>query len=85
MASNGISTLATKASRRAAKIAIAESKRQAIGTRGYRVNHYYIGTVSPTPHRPWSQISPVPHDAPIYTQDSAYYLATEDDLQIITE
>lgn len=85
MALNGISTLAGKASRRAAKIALAESKRQAVGTNGYRLFNFYIGTVSPTPNRPWSQFRPAPHDAEFDTQDSEFYFATEDDLQLITE
>jgi hypothetical protein len=85
MAANGISTLASKSSRRAAKIALAESKRQAIGTNGYRLYNFYIGTVSPTPSRPWSQFRPAPHDAEIDTQDGDSYFATEDDLQLITE
>lgn len=54
MASNGISTLPTKAARKAAKIALATAKRSAIGTNGYRQNHIYDSTAkSPTAHRPW--------------------------------
>jgi len=85
MAANGISTLASKSSRRAAKIALAEAKRQAIGTNGYRLYNFYIGTVNPTPGRPWSQFRPAPPDAEIDTQDGEFYFATEDDLQLITE
>ena len=54
MAANGISTLPTKAARKAAKIALATAKRSAVGTNGYRIYHTYVGTVSPTPHRPWN-------------------------------
>jgi hypothetical protein len=85
MALNGISTLPSKTSRRDAKIALAEAKRQAVGTNGYRIYNYYIGTVSPTPHRPWSEFRPAPHDAEIDTQDGGFYFATEDDIQITTE
>jgi hypothetical protein len=85
MAQNGISTLATKASRRAAKIALAESKRQAVGTRGYRLYNFYIGTVSPTPNHPWSQFRPAPHDAEFLTENGEFYLETEDGLQLTTE
>lgn len=85
MALNGISTLPNKSDRKAAKIALAESKRQAIGTNGYRLYNFYIGTVSPTPSRPWSQFRPAPHDAEFITQDGEFYFVTEDDLEIITE
>lgn len=54
MASNGISTLPTKAARKVAKIALAASKRSAVGTNGYRSNHTYDATAkSPTTPRPW--------------------------------
>lgn len=52
MAANGISTLPTKAARKAAKIALAEIKRQTPGPT-FRLYSVYVGTVSPTPHRPW--------------------------------
>lgn len=85
MAQNGISTLADKASRRAAKLALAGAKRQAVGTPGYRINNFYIGTVSPTPNRPWSQFMPTPHDAEFSTENGEFYIETEDGLQLITE
>lgn len=85
MALNGISTLASKAARRAAKIALAEAKRQAIGTPGYRINNVYVGTVSPTPNYPWSQFRTAPHDAEFLTENGEFYLETEDGLQLTTE
>lgn len=39
MAQNGISTLPTKEARQAAKLALAQAKRQAAGTAGYRYNN----------------------------------------------
>lgn len=61
MAANGISTLPTKVERRTAKISLAEVKR---GTAGpmYRSYNVYIGTVSPTLHRPWGQVASPPVD-----------------------
>lgn len=53
MAANGISTLANKASRKAAKIALAQAKRQMSGTIGFRSYNVYVGTVSPIIGRPW--------------------------------
>ena len=54
MAANGISTLPTKAARKAAKLASAQAKRSAVGTNGYRVNHHVDTSMkSPTLHRPW--------------------------------
>jgi hypothetical protein len=54
MAANGISTLPTKAARKAAKLAAAQAKRSAAGTPGYRPLHTLDTTlVSPTPGRPW--------------------------------
>lgn len=52
MAANGISTLPTKEARKAAKIALAAAKRSTPGP-GWRLYAAYVGTVSPTPHRPW--------------------------------
>ena len=78
MALNGISTLASKAARRAAKIALAEAKRQAIGTPGYRINNVYVGTA-------WSQFRTAPHDAEFLTENGEFYLETEDGLQLTTE
>ena len=85
MAQNGISTLVNKADRRAAKLALVAIKRQAVGTPGYRINNYYVGTVSPTPNRPWSQFGSAPHDAEFSTENGEFYLETEDGLQLITE
>lgn len=53
MAANGISTLSDKAARKAAKIALAQAKRQDPASAGYRELNVYSGTVSPTPGRPW--------------------------------
>jgi hypothetical protein len=54
MALNGISTLSTKAARKAAKIVLATAKRAAVGTNGYRQNHIFDSTAkSPVVHRPW--------------------------------
>jgi hypothetical protein len=54
MARNGISTLPTKAARKAAKLALAATKRTQVGTNGYRQFHIVDVTAkSPTPHRPW--------------------------------
>ena len=39
MSANGISTLPTKAARVAAKLALAKTKRSAVGTPGYRALH----------------------------------------------
>lgn len=83
MAQNGISTLENKAARRAAKIALAEAKRQAVGTLEYRINNFYVGTVSPTPNRPWSQFRPA--RTVFLTEDGEFYLETEDGLQLTTE
>jgi hypothetical protein len=61
MAANGISTLPTKEERKSAKIALAEIKRGTIGPM-YREYNIYIGTVSPTPHRPWGLVASPPID-----------------------
>jgi hypothetical protein len=54
MAANGISTHASKAARKAAKLAAAQAKRAATGTPGYRpLNTLDTSLVSPTPGRPW--------------------------------
>ena len=54
MAANGISTLVNKEDRKTAKLNLAAAKRQQTGTNGYRELKYYVGTVSPSPGRPWS-------------------------------
>jgi hypothetical protein len=54
MSANGISTHLPKSERRALKLALAETKRQAVGTNGYRVLNKNTGTVIPTIGRPWS-------------------------------
>lgn len=84
MAANGISTLPTKIARIEAKIALAQAKRQAIGTNGYRVLNYYIGTVSPTPGRPWSETPPIASGTNITTEDGNIVI-TEDNFEIVTE
>lgn len=56
MAANGISTLPTKEQRKSAKISLAEIKRSTGGPM-YRQYNVYVGTVSPTLHRPWSSIA----------------------------
>jgi len=66
MAANGISTetvgspidwAATKAKRRDDKLALAQTKRQAAGTQGYREYNVYTspGTVSPAEGHPWTK------------------------------
>ena len=54
MSANGISTLPTKAARKAAKLALAQAKRSAVGTNGYRQNHTLDTALkSPTVGHPW--------------------------------
>ena len=48
MSANGISTLGTKQARQEAKIALAQAKRQATGTNGYRANNIADVTELPT-------------------------------------
>ena len=48
MAKNGISTLATKEERQLAKLNLAQTKRQLVGTAGYRTNRYYDVHLLPT-------------------------------------
>lgn len=48
MSANGISTLTTKQARQEAKLAIAQTKRQATGTNGYRTNNVADVTELPT-------------------------------------
>ena len=48
MSANGISTLATKADRQIAKLELAQTKRQLVGTAGYRTNRYYDLDLLPT-------------------------------------
>lgn len=63
MAANGISTelganpTATKLKRRNDKLALAKTKRQAVGTNGYRQYNKYTspGTVAPAEGRPWTK------------------------------
>lgn len=54
MAANGISTHSPKSERKALKLALAQEKRQMVGTNGYRVLNKLTGTVNPTIGRPWS-------------------------------
>jgi len=84
MAANGISTLPNKQDRKLAKIALATIKRQAHGTNGYRVLNYYVGTVSPTPGRPWSIFSPAPHGANL-DDELGHDFITENNIELITE
>jgi hypothetical protein len=69
MALNGISTervapggvynaAATKLKRRDDKLALAQTKRQATGTAGYRPYNVYTspGTVSPAEGHPWTKV-----------------------------
>ena len=54
MSKNGISTLPTKAARKAAKLALAQTKRATTNTNGYRPLHILdISLKSPTQGRPW--------------------------------
>ena len=54
MAKNGISTLPDKAARKAAKLALAQTKRSAAGTNGYRPLHVLDTSLkSPSQGRPW--------------------------------
>lgn len=60
MAQNGISTLSSKSDRKAAKMALAQTKRKAGGDTTkpyYRVLNVYTspGTVSPTDGHPWTK------------------------------
>jgi len=48
MAANGISTLSTKELRQVAKLELAQTKRQLVGTAGYRTNRYYDLSLLPT-------------------------------------
>lgn len=48
MAANEISTLPTKEARQIAKLELAQTKRQQIGTQGYRENRYYDLDLLPT-------------------------------------
>ena len=69
MAANGISTevvapggvynaAATKLKRRDDKLALAQTKRQLVGTVGYRPYNVYTspGTVSPAEGHPWTKV-----------------------------
>lgn len=84
MALNGISTLANKQDRKAAKIVLAMTKRQLIGTPGYREYNTYVGTVSPVIGRPWSTFAPVPHGA-VIDAENGDDLLTENGDTLITE
>ncbi len=54
MSQNGISTLPSKAARKAAKLALAKTKRSAVGTPGYRPLHTLDTSLkSPIQGRPW--------------------------------
>jgi len=80
MSLNGISTLPNKIDRKNAKIALAEAKRQAIGTIGYRDLNHYAGYASPVLGRPWSAFAPVPSGLPIIDEDN-----TLGDIEFVTE
>lgn len=56
MALDGISTHTPKAERRDLKLSGAQTKRQAVGTPGYRQYNVYTspGTVAPAIGRPWT-------------------------------
>ena len=54
MSANGIAELPTKAARIAAKMALAQAKRAAAGTNGYRPNHV-IDAPQVSPPRPFPQ------------------------------
>jgi hypothetical protein len=84
MALNGISTLANKQDRKAAKIALSSAKRQVIGTPGYREYNTYVGSVSPTIGRPWSTFAPAPHGA-VIDAENGDDLMTENGDTLITE
>lgn len=57
MATNGISTHSPKSERRDLKLALAQTKRQATNTNGYRPYNVYTspGTVSPAEGHPWTK------------------------------
>jgi hypothetical protein len=57
MAANGISNHLPKSERKALKLAVAQAKRQATGTTGYRLYNVYTppGTKSPTTGHPWTK------------------------------
>lgn len=87
MAANGISTevsgdgsntAATKLKRRNDKLALAQAKRQAVGTPGYRQYNVYEtpGTVAPAEGRPWLFY---PSTTPMnLLSENGDYLITED-------
>jgi hypothetical protein len=56
MAANGISTHLPKSERRELKLQLAKTKRQSVGTNGFRILNQYTspGTTLPTIGRPWS-------------------------------
>ena len=58
MATNGISNHLPKSERMALKLAIAQTKRQAVGTPGYRPYNTYVapGTHSPVAGHPWTKV-----------------------------
>jgi len=54
MSANGISHLASKAARQAAKLALAAAKRATASKAGFRPKHILdVSLKSPTPGRPW--------------------------------
>lgn len=58
MSQNGISTLLDKAARKAAKLALAQAKRAAAGTPGFRINNVLLPNPQATPlvlGRPWTK------------------------------
>jgi hypothetical protein len=84
MAANGISTLVNKEDRRIAKLNLAAAKRQLIGTPGYRVLNYYVGTAGLIEGRPWSTFAPIPSGSQLDAEDGTD-LVTEDGNNIVTE
>lgn len=75
MSANGIAHLPTKEARQVAKLDLAQTKRQAVGTNGYRTLQYYDINLLPTkyvgndvednasdlqPGRPWVADAPAP-------------------------
>ncbi len=57
MSANNISSHLPKSERPALKLALAQIKRQAVGTTGYRPYNIYTppGTVSPSTGHPWTK------------------------------
>lgn len=55
MALNGISTHIPKSERSNLKLQLSQTKRQSVGTNGFRIYNIYVspGTKAPTIGRPW--------------------------------